>query len=700
MRIKKNKLRYFLFAMYAFFLASFLIIIISTRSHASNWPLYDNAFSCGANPGEMISFGGTSVLAEEGRYFIDDAGAVCLGDACVVSAPASCLNYYEGALYFARNDTNGFRVRRYDIAAGLETEVFQKNTGVIRELYLVNGEEFWYLSDNQICHFSNGTEEVVHRGDSIFGFAVTKSGIIYAEGSIFDYTIYANENRITEHASSFTVDPDMGEGYILYEKDGRNYQVALDAALIGNREAEPFHGYGTVDTEELLRDLTHPDTELRSQETENPTRKTAMRGYRKNISTGVQNIVRRAYQMTNIQWTPVANVVGWGSGLTYYAGRTYTGLPYGQPVYASYVPWSTSLTQFISYVNDPGSKMYTSYSSYNQRAPYYSIDCSAFVSWAWNLGSRQTTSSMHNYATTVSSTSYANMQVGDCFCKAGSHVVLVTDIIYNGDGTISEVEISESTVNAATNYCCQKTWYGAGHNYSLSYMKSKYLDDGYILYRSNTRDNVTYTHISAVTLPDDVHSDVLTSSIISDCTTVGRAVYTCSVCGRVRTETTAAPGHSFGPWAVTVAANCVAVGSELRTCTRCGQTETRTIPADGHKYNIQTIMPTCTDNGYNLHICSICGNQFADNIIPANGHSFILGICSVCGAVDESTIKGDTNLDGVVSSADAVLLARYLIGKAQLSKAQVFAADINCDDKVSSADAVFLAKVLIQIPKK
>ncbi len=208
--------------------------------------------------------------------------------------------------------------------------------------------------------------------------------------------------------------------------------------------------------------------------------------------------------MTEIQWTPVKNITGWGGGVTYTAGKTYTGLPYGQPVYASYVPWSTSLVGFLDAVNDPNSKMYTSSSTYNKQAPYYSVDCSAFVSWAWGLSSRQTTSTIANFSTKISSSSYANAQVGDCLCLAGSHVVLITDITYDSLGAINGIEISESTVNSATYYCCQVTRYGLNGAYSLSDLVSKYFGSGYILYRCNTRDSVTYSHSCAVPLEGDV----------------------------------------------------------------------------------------------------------------------------------------------------------------------------------------------------
>jgi hypothetical protein len=222
------------------------------------------------------------------------------------------------------------------------------------------------------------------------------------------------------------------------------------------------------------------------------------------LSAGVRNIVKRAKQMTQIQWTPVKNITGWGGGVTYTAGKTYTGLPYGQPVYASYVPWSTSLEKFLDAVNDPASKMYTSSSTYNKEAPYYSVDCSAFVSWAWGLSSRQTTSTIANFATKISTSSYKEAQVGDCLCLAGSHVVLITDITYDSLGAINGIEISESTTNSATYYCCQVTRYGVNGTYSLSDLVSKYFSKGYILYRSKTRDSVTYTHSCAIPLEGDV----------------------------------------------------------------------------------------------------------------------------------------------------------------------------------------------------
>lgn len=625
------------------------------------------------------------------------------------------------------------------------------------------------------------------------------------------------------------------------------------------------------------------------------------------VSAGVQNIVKRARQMTQIQWTPQANITGWGGGVTYYAGLTYTGLPYGQPVYASYVPWSTSLAGFMDAVNDPTSLMYTSYSSYNKQAPYYSIDCSAFVSWAWGLSSRQTTTTIHNFATKISDSSYEEMEIGDCLCKSGVHVVLITDITYDSGGEISAVEVSEATTSSA-NYLCHSVWYGMGYSNSLADFQSKYLDCGYILYRSNTRDSVTYTHYCCVPLDGDectlcqsgadsttgtytafgidvshhqgtidwdtvvgqidfaiircgygsditsqddqqwtnnaeactrlgipfgvyiysyaltdeqalseaehvlrlvggydpslpIYLDLEDSTILSNCstsdilrhtqifcetieaagytagvyanynwwtsyltsseydqwdrwiaryasttgyskdyiiwqysssgsingisgnvdlnywygqfpptgethehsyssyvsqeptcTTPGVRTYACD-CGDSYTETIPATGHSY--ISETMQPTCTAPGLVRYTCSSCGENYTESIPALGHDYEGVVTEPDCENGGYTDYTCSRCASSYRGDYTDALGHSYVDGVCSVCGAEDpEAVVKGDLNDDGAITSADSVMLARYLAGLTELTETQLQAADLNSDGAVSSADAVMLAKFL------
>ena len=420
------------------------------------------------------------------------------------------------------------------------------------------------------------------------------------------------------------------------------------------------------------------------------------------LSQGVQNIVKRARQMTQIQWTPQADITGWGGGVTYRAGVTYTGLPYGQPVYADYVPWETDLEGFLEAVNDPNSLMYTSYSSYNKRAPYYSIDCSAFVSWAWGLSSRQTTASISNFATKISDSSYERMEVGDCLCKSGVHVVLITDITYDSSGNISAVEVTESTTSSV-NYLCHSVWYGDGYSNSLATFQSKYLESGYILYRCNSRNSVTYTHSCAVPLEGDAcelcmpheHSYSSYISLEPTCTTVGIRTYACE-CGDSYTEEIPANGHSY----VGTAAEptCTASGSVYYVCDNCQTSYTESIPALGHDYIGVTVEPDCENTGYTDYTCRRCLHSYQGSITPALGHRYVDGVCSACGAAEPETVTpGDLTGDGAVTSADSVILARYLAGLVGLEPEQIKAADLNNDAQVSSADSVILAKYLAGI---
>ena len=63
------------------------------------------------------------------------------------------------------------------------------------------------------------------------------------------------------------------------------------------------------------------------------------------------------------------------------------------------------------------------------------------------------------------------------------------------------------------------------------------------------------------------------------CTAAGEKTYTCTDCGRTKTEQIDALGHDWGEWGVTKPATTSAAGEETRTCKRdASHTETRAIP--------------------------------------------------------------------------------------------------------------------------
>lgn len=75
-----------------------------------------------------------------------------------------------------------------------------------------------------------------------------------------------------------------------------------------------------------------------------------------------------------------------------------------------------------------------------------------------------------------------------------------------------------------------------------------------------------------------VHHHSYTSVVTPpSCTTQGYTTYTCACGAHYQDHVTAALGHSFGAWVITVAPTASSSGTKVRTCTRCGAQESATI---------------------------------------------------------------------------------------------------------------------------
>lgn len=108
----------------------------------------------------------------------------------------------------------------------------------------------------------------------------------------------------------------------------------------------------------------------------------------------------------------------------------------------------------------------------------------------------------------------------------------------------------------------------------------------------------------------------------------------CSLCGEIRP----AIEHSFDAWSVVYNPTCTDTGEEERFCKICSVREIRDIPMLEHTYSTEIVLPTCTEEGYTIYTCDVCGDSFADKIVPATGHTggeatcCSPAICTVCGA--------------------------------------------------------------------
>lgn len=235
--------------------------------------------------------------------------------------------------------------------------------------------------------------------------------------------------------------------------------------------------------------------------------------------------------------------------------------------------------------------------------------------------------------------------------------------------------------------------YSSSTGYSKDYTIWQYTSSGSI---NGISGNVDLNHWYG-TFPPETHTHSYTSYVsrAATCTQTGIRTYSCT-CGESYTESIPALGHSYS--SSRTEPTCTASGQILYTCARCGSSYSETIPALGHSYTDRITPPNCTESGYTTHTCTVCSSSYRDSYTDPTGHSFSNGVCSECGAEDPDAVTtGDLSGDGAVTSADSVMLARYLVGLAELTDSQLRAADVNGDGAVSSADSVMLARFLAGI---
>lgn len=91
-------------------------------------------------------------------------------------------------------------------------------------------------------------------------------------------------------------------------------------------------------------------------------------------------------------------------------------------------------------------------------------------------------------------------------------------------------------------------------------------------------------------------------------------------------------------------ATCTEDGSVTVICDDCDEVlSTETLPATGHSTVVKNAKDaTCTEPGYTGDkVCTVCGETVkTGEVIPAAGHSYKDGKCTVCGAADPNANSG------------------------------------------------------------
>ncbi len=186
--------------------------------------------------------------------------------------------------------------------------------------------------------------------------------------------------------------------------------------------------------------------------------------------------------------------------------------------------------------------------------------------------------------------------------------------------------------------------------------------------------------MSPIVLTNEDNSTVTTSG-----TTAGTTYYYNTTCKMWVTH--GAEGHNYDEGTITTAPTCSATGVKTYTCTACGnQDKTEVLDVvehnfagdakdngDGthsyactygcgdygnehaHEYTDTVTAPTCTEQGYTTHTCSVCGYYYTDTEVAATGHNYSAVVtaptCTEKGYTTHTcSACGDTYTDTEVSA--------------------------------------------------
>ena len=165
-------------------------------------------------------------------------------------------------------------------------------------------------------------------------------------------------------------------------------------------------------------------------------------------SLGRINAVKKAYQMTDLEFTPLAPI-GYRFGF-FDAGETYQGVIYSSAKELEmFVGNDVSLHTYMTAIHNPRSRIYTEdiskapYHGKNCRT-YYGAVCSSFVSHALGIVPRYWANDfpLSDVMQEVDFTNPDSMKIADVLWRDG-HVAIITDIINDDSNHVAKIEISE-----------------------------------------------------------------------------------------------------------------------------------------------------------------------------------------------------------------------------------------------------------------
>ena len=120
----------------------------------------------------------------------------------------------------------------------------------------------------------------------------------------------------------------------------------------------------------------------------------------------------------------------------------------------------------------------------------------------------------------------------------------------------------------------------------------------------------------------DNHHFTLLDSVKAGCKTLGYDRYLCTTCGKIeKRDYVDSLGHAWQGVRVREA-TCETDGKLLEICSRCGELKETATPKSEHKYETYSVATTCTNPGYTVRECSVCGERQIKDITAVQPHNY------------------------------------------------------------------------------
>ena len=118
------------------------------------------------------------------------------------------------------------------------------------------------------------------------------------------------------------------------------------------------------------------------------------------------------------------------------------------------------------------------------------------------------------------------------------------------------------------------------------------------------------------------HHFILLDRTKAGCITLGYDRYLCTECGKIeKRDYVDSLGHAWQSIVIRDA-TCETDGKLLELCSRCGQMKQTATPKGEHQYKTHPVAATCTNPGYTVRECSVCGDRHIEDITSVLPHNY------------------------------------------------------------------------------